>query len=341
MHVTTIEREESDPRDQLSAAQIAALCENAFGAARIERVTELSGGQFNSTFLVEFLGGRRASLRIGPPAQESTPPDAFWNPADGLRRAYAVQPYLGPVAHLTPRILFADFSRRLIARDYLFQSWIDGERWIDSEDELTDVENDSLWRDFGRVLKQLHTNTGEKFGPPPPGKQYDTWSAYLLARLESNLAELAPAQLNNADVAAIHESAQAHRNILDEIRVPSLLHGDLWTFNLLIRRDPQGTALCGVLDTEYAWWGDPAADWTMFIWAYGDGREMEREQSHFWAGYGPRDESRNARFRAVLYHAIHLQWLMILSHRDGSEEGVARAQRELRQAREAIQAVIT
>jgi aminoglycoside phosphotransferase (APT) family kinase protein len=340
MHVTTLEREQSDPRTQLTAPQIAALCENAFGAAEIERVTELDGGEFNSTFLVEFPDGGRASLRVGPPAQESCPPSAFWNPADGLRRAYAVQPYLSALAHLTPRILFADFTRRLLARDYMFQSWIDGKRWLDHEDELADEESDALWHDFGRILKQLHATLGDKFGPPPPGKQYDTWSEYLLAQFEGNLADLAQAQLNRADVAAVYESAQAHRSILDEIRIPSLLHGDLWTFNLLIRRNPQGVAICGVLDAEYAWWGDPPADWTMFIWTYGDGKELQREQSRFWAGYGLRDKSPNARFRDALYHAMHLGRLMLLSHKDGSEEGVARAQRELRQARASMQAVI-
>lgn len=341
MQVATIERDESDPRSQLGAPQIAALCGNAFGADGIERVTELEGGAFNSTFLIEFRDGRRASLRVGPPAQESGAQDAFWNPADGLRRAYAVQPYLGPLAHLTPRILFADFTHRLIDRDYLFQSWIEGERWLDWEDELADEENDTLWRDFGCILKQLHSITGDKFGPPLPGIQFDTWSEYLLARLERNLAELAQAQLNNADVAVVYASAQAHRDILDEIRTPSLLHGDLWTFNLLIRRDPEGAAISGVLDTEYAWWGDPSADWTLFIWACGDGKEMPREQAHFWSGYGPRDESPNAHFRDTLYQAMHLEWLLLLSHRDGSEEGVARAQWELRQAREAMQAAIT
>ena len=340
MYVITLEREQFDPRTQLSAPQIAALCENAFGAAEIERVTELDGGAFNSTFLVEFPDGGRASLRVGPSAQETTLPSAFWKPEDGLRRAYAVQPYLSALAHLTPRILFADFTHRLIARDYMFQSWIDGERWPDGEDELADEESDALWHDFGRILKQLHSTPGDKFGPPPPGKQYDTWSEYLLAQLEGNLENLAQAQLNSADVVAVYESAHAYRAILDEIRIPSLLHGDLWTFNLLIRRDPQGVAICGVLDAEYAWWGDPLADWTMFIWTHGDGQEMQREQSRFWAGYGPRDQSPNTRFREALYHAMHLQWLMLLSHKDGSEAGVARARRDLRQACASMQAVI-
>lgn len=340
MHVTMLERAPSDPRTHLTAPQLVALCENAFGAAAVERVTELEGGQFNATFLVAFSDGGRASLRVGPPVQASSPAGAFWNPAEGLRRAYAVQPYLNTLAHLTPRILFADFTYQLIARDYLFQSWIDGERWLDCEDDLADEESDILWHDFGRVLKQLHAIPGDKFGPPLPGKRYDTWSETLLARFEDNLAELAQAQLNSADVAAVYEAAQAHRAILDEIRIPSLLHGDLWTFNLLIRREPQGVAICGVLDAEYAWWGDPLADWTMFIWAYGDGKEMEREQSRFWAGYGRRDDSPHARFRSALYHAMHLEWLMLLSHKDGSAEGVARAQRELRQALESMQAAM-
>ena len=340
MYVTTLQRDRSDPRTQLTATQIVALCENAFGKAKVERVTELNGGKYNTTFSVDFLDGNRASLRVGPSAQESTLPTAFWNPEEGLLRAYAAQPYLGALARLTPQILFADFTHQLIARDYMFQSWIDGERWLDSEDELSDEESDTLWHDFGRILKQLHTTPGNKFGPPFPGRQYDTWSEYVLAQFECNVTELSQAQLNNADVIAVYESAREHSAILDEIRTPSLLHGDLWTFNLLIRREPNGVAICGVLDAEYAWWGDPLADWTMFIWAYGDGNEMQWEQARFWDGYGQRDQSPNARFREALYHAMHLEWLMLLSYKDCSEDGVARARRDLRQVRESIQAAI-
>jgi len=48
-------------------------------------------------------------------------------------------------------------------------------------------------------------------------------------------------------------------------RVPNLLHGDLWTFNLLVAHSNDRPAITGVLDTDRAWWGDPMADWIMFL----------------------------------------------------------------------------
>ena len=61
---------------------------------------------------------------------------------------------------------------------------------------------------------------------------------------------------------------RAHPEQLDEIEVPCLLHGDLWLFNLLIARQPREPSIVGVLDADRAWWGDPMADWTMFILAH-------------------------------------------------------------------------
>jgi len=56
-------------------------------------------------------------------------------------------------------------------------------------------------------------------------------------------------------------------SLLDEIQTPHLLHGDLWTFNLLVERGVHAPVITGVLDFDRAWWGDPSADWIMFLLA--------------------------------------------------------------------------
>jgi aminoglycoside phosphotransferase (APT) family kinase protein len=112
-------------------------------------------------------------------------------------------------------------------------------------------------------------------------------------------------QLDTTDFMAIVEIVQTHPLFLDEIRQPCLLHGDLWTFNVLVKRGEGGPTITGILDADRAWWGDPMADWTMFIWARGDGAEMEWERSLFWQGYSQPEESKGAKFRANVYEAMH------------------------------------
>ena len=46
-------------------------------------------------------------------------------------------------------------------------------------------------------------------------------------------------QLEIPAFAVISDIVHANASLLDEIQTPSLLHGDLWTFNLLIGQDTE------------------------------------------------------------------------------------------------------
>ena len=68
---------------------------------------------------------------------------------------------LGP---LVPRTIMADFTRQLVDRDYMFQTFLAGERWDDVADELTAGEADTLWEQFGRATRAIHDTAGAAFG---------------------------------------------------------------------------------------------------------------------------------------------------------------------------------
>jgi aminoglycoside phosphotransferase (APT) family kinase protein len=122
---------------------------------------------------------------------------------------------------------------------------------------------------------------------------------------------MAKNRLELIDLMTVLELARANIPLLDEIREPHLLHGDLWSFNLLVKRGEGTPVITGVLDADRAWWGDPLADWTMFIWARGDGAEMDEARRQFWQGYGQPEEIPGAAFRAAVYEAMHTGAAMI------------------------------
>ena len=104
-------------------------------------------------------------------------------------------------------------------------------------------------------------------------------------------------------------------------------HGDLWLFNILIQRGSPGAApkIVGILDADRAWWGDPLADWTMFIWARGDGAEMDEARRQFWQAYGQPEEIPGAAFRAAVYEAMHTGAALIWAkehHPEAIQRGV-------------------
>jgi aminoglycoside phosphotransferase (APT) family kinase protein len=155
--------------------------------------------------------------------------------------------------------------------------------------------------------------------------------------LERTLRAAKELQLDTEHLTLILETVRSHPEQLDEIQIPRLLHGDLWAFNLLVRRREQGPAIVGVLDADRAWWGDPMADWTMFILAHA---EEEEGHAHFWRAYGKPEDNRGTRFRKAVYDGMHAATALVWSVRNHDEGTVQRAYGTLREVAEAIPALI-
>ena len=162
---------------------------------------------------------------------------------------------------------------------------------------MADIHIDPATEDdlqFGRITRQIHDVQGEIFGLPLPGYQFPRWSQTIVDRLERTLRSANDHQIDIPHLPHILEVVRSNPQPLDEIQVPCLLHGDLWLFNLLIARGEHEPAIVGILDADRAWWGDPIADWTMFILAHA---EQEEGHSHFWQAYGQREGTPAAKFR--------------------------------------------
>jgi aminoglycoside phosphotransferase (APT) family kinase protein len=297
----------------LTANQIIAMCRRGFGtSARIESTDELEGGTFNTTYLITLADRQKVILRVAPPPTA----DIAWEDTFLMRSEHAMQPFFAPIAVLMPKTLLVDFTQQLINRDYMFQTFIEDERWDDAWDELTPEANNLLWDQFGSLMKQIHEVRGEAFGLPRPGFQFDSWSETVIDRLERTLRAARDLQLDVTNFARVLEMVRAHPQGLDELQVPRLLHGDLWLFNILIRRGAGETSIVGVLDADRAWWGDPMADWTMFILAHA---EHEEGHSHFWQAYGRPHDTPGARFRKTVYDGMHAGTALVWAARNNDQ----------------------
>jgi len=320
--------EQSDK--SLTTDQIITICKRGFGSnLEIKSIRELGGGTFNTTYLITFADQLKVILRVSPIQTADTP----WDEALLMHREHSMQPFFAPVAMLMPKTLLIDFTHQLIGRDYMFQTFIKGERWDNVMDELTSAENDILWGQFGKILKLIHNVHGKTFGLPLPGFHFARWSQAVIDRLERTLQAAQKDQLEIPHLASILEMVRAHPQRLDEIQIPCLLHGDLWSFNILIARGENDPAIVGILDADRAWWGDPMADWTMFILAH-----AEREEGHarFWQAYGQPQDTPSVRFRASVYDAMHAGAAFVWAAEHQDEETVVRAKGTLREVVEIL-----
>src|SRR5215216_4656578 len=207
-----------------TANQIVAMCQRAFGlSVRVVSARELSGGTFNSTFLIT-LNDQQVILRIAPPPTA----DLLWHEQWLMRREQHIQPFFAALASLMARTLLADFTHQLIDRDYLFQTHLAGDRWDQTADRFTPEEKLRLWEQFGSITKTIHSTVGTTFGGPYPAPEFPTWSKSVLYHLESAIQAMFEEHLDVTDLRSVLVIVQGQTAALDAITQPRLLHGDLW-----------------------------------------------------------------------------------------------------------------
>jgi len=199
--------------------------------------------------------------------------------------------------------------------------------------ELSSSENDILWEQFGNLLKLIHNVHGETFGLPRPGFQFARWSQTVIDHLEHTLQFAKDNQIEVPDLAPILEMVRANPQWLDEIQIPRLLHGDLWLFNILITHAENDPAIVGILDADRSWWGDPMADWAMFILAHA---EKEEGHSRFWQAYGQPEDTAGSKFRTTVYDAMYAGRAFVWAVQHQDAETVERAKGTLREVLEIL-----
>jgi len=326
MESLPLERISETIPDSPTAKQILAMCQRAFGpSVGVASARELGGGTFNTTFLIT-LDDQQVILRIAPPPTA----DLLWNERWLMRREQQIQPFFAALAPLMPRTLMADFTHELIDRDYMFQTFLAGERWDTVADEFTLDEQLRLWEQFGSITKAIHSTAGTTFGGPYPSVEFSTWSQTILDRLECAITAMIEAQLDVRDIQSVLEIVRSRTALLDAIRQPRLLHGDLWSFNILIERGPDGPAIVGILDADRAWWGDPMADWTMFVLAKGATPETQQFHARFWQAYGQPEPTPGTAFRNAVYEALNVGTALAWAARHDDTDTVRRGKRDLR-----------
>jgi aminoglycoside phosphotransferase (APT) family kinase protein len=157
---------------------------------------------------------------------------------------------------------------------------------------------------------------GDRFGPVGrPG--YATWSEAVSVMLRDIIADLDDAGIDADDARQVLAIALRGKDILDEVRDPRLLHGDLWTINVMVAEDAPEPTVTGVFDCDRVIWGDPESDWAIYRATRKTGVGSVAEREAFWDGYGRLDPSPHAEWRRFLYEARNIAGLRLERSRLG------------------------
>lgn len=322
----SIERTIDAFQQPVALEQIVLMCQRAFGDRhQVTTIDELGGGSFNNVYRVELTDMQRVILRVAPRS------DKLANAAEAsrMRQEHLSQGFFAPIAPLIPKTLMADFTHQLIDCDYIFQTYMEGEQWGQVYDQLTLDENRSLWRQLGTIARTICSVEGPAFGPLYSGPQHKTWSLAVIAGLAETIRDLKEhAGLDASDLHTVREIARANAAYLDEIDRPRLRHGDLWTINILVKRTAEGPKISAVLDADGASWGDPLADWTIFLLQLHKPTGSEA----FWKAYGQPEYSKGWRIRDLIYYCHHVGNARLECWRNHFGEAVQRSYRDIQRA---------
>jgi aminoglycoside phosphotransferase (APT) family kinase protein len=321
MDFRPIEREHGSFQQSVTADQIGGMCRRIFGdgAGAISAV-ELGNGMYNNTYRVDLADMGPVILRVAP-----EPSRQFSSERDLMRSEYASVPFFAPIAPLVPRTLGADFTHEIIGRDFLFQTLLPGRPAPQALGGYGRHLWRSLYRDLGTITSKIHAVRGPAFGSIRH-PQFASWSDAFAALLDGLAADIDSAGLDSADIRQVASNAAKHQAVLDEITEPRLLHGDLWTVNVMLAEGAPQPTITGVFDNDRTLWGDPAADWTIRMAAKRPGTERDA----FWETYGIPSTTPGAAVRSLFYEARHVAAIRLERHRLGKSEDVLETYSQMR-----------
>jgi fructosamine-3-kinase len=245
------------------------------------RVSPIGAGLYNDSYTIDSDKGKFV-LRIAPP--DSTPKlfyeiDMMKSEVDIHRR---VRKYTDvPV----PEIIFHDFSREVIDRDYLIMEYLEGQSgWFDE-------------RELGRHVRQIHAIQSEKYGYPERAAPMSTnWPDIFHTYVELIFKDCRSCGVIDRDEQKYFMSIyERHGDTVVDVS-PSLLHLDLWTQNILTVNDK----ISAILDFDRGLYGDPELEFAVLD-TYGFATPA------FFEGYGePRPVGSGAQIRQRLYIVYEL-----------------------------------
>jgi fructosamine-3-kinase len=262
------------------------------GEARIDEILKKAGfgkcrvgvvgsGHYNDSYYIDAEQGRLV-LRIAPP---DSVPKLFYE-IDMMKSEVAIHQLVREQTNLpVAQIVYHDFSREVVDRDYLIMEYLEGSPGYFDEREL------------GKYVRQLHTIKTDQCGYPkrkaPTG---ESWHDIFETYVELIFKDCLSCGIIDRDEYDYFLSIyKKHSAVVEEVPA-SLLHLDLWSQNILTVEGQ----ITGILDFDRGLYGDPELEFAVLD-TYG------YSSNEFFAGYGkPRLADANAQIRQRLYIVYEL-----------------------------------
>ncbi len=269
MKITQVKRSDTSFQQPVSDSELSNSLKSVMTNEIVSEVTEIDSGWFNSTYHVK-TEKRSLILKVAP----SPGADVFYNERFLMQREKSLSPYFQKFSSIIPEYI-AFF--KIGDRDSSIQEYVDGFLWHDVNEELKTEDTDRLWNQLGDFTKQLHEIKGDTFGYPSPIESHPKWSEFIVDYITGIRDNCLRNKVHDPLMDVFLDRVKKYDELLDTCTTPSLLHGDIWPRNVIIKSDGESYSIKAVIDSERAYWGDPISEWVLLFFDLPDS---------FWDGYG-------------------------------------------------------
>lgn len=280
---------------EASADEIREIFQKSLQESEIVDTKLMDGGIFNTTYFIIYGHDRKkAVLRLGPINRHRLM-GFEQNLMAAETYVYSVCQNIGIPCS---RVLVCDTTRSIVNRDFMIVEYIPSVTMVNAE--LSAEKRSALNRQLGQYLHHLHQVVGSSFGfvsRVQAGRRFAKWSDALIFEIEDITGRLENlGGLSEAQATAVRTWFYRSAELLDEIKIPRLLHTDLWAGNVLL--DQESLEIKAMIDSDRAVFGDPdfefAAPWM---------ENPDLQEGYGFTPLGPRDKSRA--MRRLLYQAFY------------------------------------
>ena len=253
----------SKSKKPLTITEIQQIIDASFGTINLGSIMELTDGWFNTAYSIEIPDlGQEVVMKVAPPSEVKI----LTYEKNIMKTEVQVNKILKEKTDVpVPEILSYNFNQDIINRDYFIMEKLKGIPWNKIKSKLSHKQNDQLKYKTGVYAAQINSITGNHFGyftdlAKPYNKSWkNTFVNMTKNVLDDGIKLCAKIPRSYKDIMKL---IKTKAEILEDVKVPQLVHWDLWEGNIFIIEQEKGKySIEGIIDCERALWGDPLIEY--------------------------------------------------------------------------------
>jgi aminoglycoside phosphotransferase (APT) family kinase protein len=217
---------------------------------------ELKDGFFNGAYAITLDQGKRYVLKLAPLHNSGF----MRYERNMMQTEVEVLRLLREKTDIpVPQVHAYETASPVYEGSFFVMDFIEGDPYNKVKETLTEVEREAIEHQLGVFTSSINSLRGKRFGYYALEEmQGDSWSQVFLSMIDSLMIDASHKEVElPAPADEITAACKRFISSLDEVKIPSLVHWDLWEGNIFVK-DGQ---IVGIIDTERALWGDPLMEY--------------------------------------------------------------------------------